>query len=89
MGYVHESSPTHPPTASCRLLSLDECRGLSAGDLMIALTGLRQLRSLELNGIPEVTDTLLMEAALACPLTEVSTGIWVHACQGFVEHYQL
>jgi len=53
------------------VLDLDECRGLSAGDLLIALTGLKQLRSICLNGIPEVSDTLLAEIAQALPLTEV------------------
>ncbi len=54
-----------------RVLDLDECRGLSAGDLLIALTGLKHLRSVCLNGIPEVSDTLLAAVAQALPLTEV------------------
>ena len=54
------------------MLDLDECRGLSAGDLLIALTGLKQLRSVCLNGIPEVSDTLLAAVAQALPLTEVN-----------------
>ena len=53
------------------MLDLDECRGLSAGDLLIALAGLKQLRSVCLNGIPEVSDTLLAAVAQALPLTEV------------------
>ncbi len=56
------------------VLDLDECRGLSAGDLLIAWTGLKQLRSICLNGIPEVSDTLLAAIAQALPLTEVGFG---------------
>ena len=59
------------------MLDLDECRGLSAGDLLIALTGLKHLPSICFDGIPEVSDTLLAEFAQALPLTEArfpSTG---------------
>lgn len=67
----------------CRLLNLDECRGLSAHDLMIALRGLPYLRSVCLNGIPEVSDSLLTGAALTSQLTEVlSWQADVHARLG-------
>lgn len=56
----------------CRVLDLEECRGIGADSLGYALTGLPQLRVLSLSGNPEVSDALLSEAALAAPLREVS-----------------
>lgn len=59
-------------TLYCRVLDLEECRGIGADSLGYALTGLPKLRVLNLSGNPEVSDALLSETALAAPLCEVS-----------------
>lgn len=59
-------------SARCRVLDLEECRGIGADSLGYALTGLPKLRVLNLSGNREVSDALLSEAALAVPLREVS-----------------
>ncbi len=55
-----------------RVLDLEECRGIGAESLGYALTGLPELRVLNLGGNAEVSDELLAEVALAAPLREVS-----------------
>ncbi|KAK9811364.1 hypothetical protein WJX72_002569 [[Myrmecia] bisecta] len=56
-----------------RELDLDECRGISAASLQRIFTArLASLSSLCLNGIAEVSDQLLTEAALSVPLRQLS-----------------
>ena len=68
----HHACIRHCRLAVCRVLDLEECRGIGADSLGYALTGLPRLRVLSLSGNPEVSDALLSEAALAAPLREVS-----------------
>ncbi|GAB4823302.1 hypothetical protein N2152v2_010348 [Parachlorella kessleri] len=61
-GPALEQLPSLVP--NLRHLDLDECRGLAEHTIGAALVGLSRLESVVLNGIPEVSDTLL--ARLSC-----------------------
>ncbi|EIE21398.1 RNI-like protein [Coccomyxa subellipsoidea C-169] len=61
-------------TPNLEMLDLTECRGISVQSLQQCLTSLKSLRVLELNGDTEVTDDLLTEVALACPLRRLGVS---------------
>ncbi|CAL8469688.1 g9229 [Coccomyxa elongata] len=64
------------------VLDLTECRGISTQSLQQCLTSLKSLQVLELNGDTEVTDDLLTEVALACPLRRLA----VANCSAVTDH---
>ena len=58
----------------CRILDLEECRGLGRDTLaaLFKADALPALERLTLDGIAEVSDSLLTQAALALPALQVS-----------------
>lgn len=61
----------------CRILDLEECRGLGEETLaaLFKPDALPALERLTLDGIAEVSDSLLTEAGLALPSLQVS-ALW-------------
>eukprot|EP00803_Ostreobium_quekettii_P003278 evm.model.scf_2717.2 EVM.evm.TU.scf_2717.2 scf_2717:9096-14414(+) len=60
-----------------RSLDLAECRGISGETLQYSVSQLTCLTSLNLTGIPEVSDDVLSAIASNCPLTRISLDLCV------------
>ncbi|EFJ52453.1 hypothetical protein VOLCADRAFT_86557 [Volvox carteri f. nagariensis] len=62
-------------------LDLADCRGVSSDSLVVSLPRMTRLRSLKLDGIPELDDAVLMAVGSLTQLRELS----IRCCQGVTD----